>query len=317
MAATAIPHLGPTGRSVVLGTAHYGERFPVEPLLDGFVERGGRLIDVAVHYGNGAAEAAVGRWLNGAGCRDDVRFLAKGCHPPRDAPEHVAPEVERTRELLGVEQVDCFVLHRDDPALDVGAWGDALRAELEAGRVATVGVSNWSTSRTRELAAQLGDRLVLLSNHRSLAALVEAPWTGAVAFDAEADALPADGIVLLAWSSLAGGYFAGRRGDRRARPGLVALAGQRGPPRAGPLAGRGARRGAGDGGAGLAPGPPRAADGDRAADGRAARGGPRGRGPRAVAGRARLAAGRVASDGEERALHAPRRPRAPALSASA
>ena len=209
MAATAIPHLGPTGRSVVLGTAHYGKRFSVEPLLDGFVERGGRLIDVAVHYGNGAAEAAVGRWLNGAGCRDDVRFLAKGCHPPRDAPEHVAPEVERTRELLGVEQVDCFVLHRDDPALDVAAWGDALRAELEAGRVATVGVSNWSTSRTRELAAQLGDRLVLLSNHRSLAALVEAPWAGAVAFDAEADALPADGIVLLAWSSLAGGYFAG------------------------------------------------------------------------------------------------------------
>jgi aryl-alcohol dehydrogenase-like predicted oxidoreductase len=209
VAAAAIPHLGPTGRSVALGTAHYGGRFPVEPLLDGFVERGGRLIDVATHYGDGAAEAAVGRWLKGAGVRDDVRFLAKGCHPPRAAPEHVAPEVERTRELLGVEQVDCFVLHRDDPALDVGAWGDALRAELDAGNAATVGVSNWSTARTRELAAYLGDRLVLLSNHRSLAALVETPWKDAVAFDAEADALPADGIVLLAWSSLAGGYFAG------------------------------------------------------------------------------------------------------------
>jgi aryl-alcohol dehydrogenase-like predicted oxidoreductase len=209
VASASIPHLGPTGRSVALGTAHYGEGFAEEPLLDGFVERGGRLIDVAVHYGNGAAETAVGRWLKGAGCRDDVRFLAKGCHPPRAAPEHVAPEVERTRELLGVEQVDCFVLHRDDPALDVAAWGDALRAQLDAGSVATVGVSNWSTRRTRELAGHLGDRLVLLSNHRSLAQLVEAPWKDAVAFDTDADALPADGIVLLAWSSLAGGYFAG------------------------------------------------------------------------------------------------------------
>jgi aryl-alcohol dehydrogenase-like predicted oxidoreductase len=209
VAAAAIPHLGPTGRSVALGTAHYGEGFPVEPLLDGFVERGGRLIDVAVHYGNGAAEAAVGRWLQRAGCREDVRFLAKGCHPPRVAPEHVAPEVERTRERLGVEQVDCFVLHRDDPALDVAAWADALQAQLDAGSVATVGVSNWSTARTRQLATLLGDRLVLLSNHRSLAELVEAPWDNAVAFDADADGLPDEGIVLLAWSSLAGGYFAG------------------------------------------------------------------------------------------------------------
>jgi aryl-alcohol dehydrogenase-like predicted oxidoreductase len=205
----AIRHLGPTGRSVALGTAHFGTTFPVEPLLDRFVERGGRLIDVAVHYGGGAAEAAVGRWLAGAGCRDEVRFLAKGCHPPRVAPEHVAPEVERTRELLGVEQVDCFVLHRDDPALDVAAWGDALRAQLDAGTVATVGVSNWTTARTRELAAHLGDRLVLLSNHRSLAELVEEPWKDAVAFDAEADSLVDDGLVLLSWSSLAGGYFAG------------------------------------------------------------------------------------------------------------
>jgi aryl-alcohol dehydrogenase-like predicted oxidoreductase len=30
-----------------------------------------------------------------------------------------------------------------------------------------------------------------------------------VAFDADADALPGEGIVLLSWSSLAGGYFAG------------------------------------------------------------------------------------------------------------
>jgi aryl-alcohol dehydrogenase-like predicted oxidoreductase len=205
----AIRHLGPTGRSVALGTAHFGTTFPVEPLLDRFVERGGRLVDVAVHYGGGAAEAAVGRWLAGAGGRDEVRFLAKGCHPPRVAPEHVAPEVERTRELLAVEQVDCFVLHRDDPALDVAAWGDALRAQLEAGSVATVGVSNWTTARTRELAAYLGDRVVLLSNHRSLVELVEEPWKDAVAFDAEADTLANDGIVLLAWSSLAGGYFAG------------------------------------------------------------------------------------------------------------
>jgi aryl-alcohol dehydrogenase-like predicted oxidoreductase len=213
MASDSIRHLGATGRSVVLGTAAYGTGFDTDPLLDHFVERGGRLVDVAVHYSGGAAERAVGDWLRRSGARDSVVLLAKGCHPPRVSPDQVGPEVERSREQLGVEQLDCFVLHRDDTSLDVSEWGDALVAQIEAGTVSTVGVSNWTTPRTRALAAYLrdrgSDRLVLLSNHRSLVPLVQEPWPGAVEFDSEADALPAEGIVLQSWSSLAGGYFNG------------------------------------------------------------------------------------------------------------
>jgi aryl-alcohol dehydrogenase-like predicted oxidoreductase len=191
----------------------FGTSFPADALLDRYVERGGQLIDVAVHYAGGASEATVGDWLRRRGGRDGLRFLAKGCHPPLVAPEHVGPQVERTRELLGLEQVDCFVLHRDDEALGVDEWGDALLEQLLAGTVATVGVSNWSTARTLQLRDHLRergrDRLVLLSNHTSLAELQDEPWPGAVAFDADAFSLPEQGVVLLAWSSLASGYFVG------------------------------------------------------------------------------------------------------------
>src|SRR4051812_8805865 len=145
MASNSIRHLGDTGRSVVLGTAAYGTGFATDPLLDRFVERGGRLIDVAVHYSGGAAERAVGEWLRRSGARERVVLLAKGCHPPRVSPAQVGPEVERSREQLGVEVLDCFVLHRDDQSLDVSEWGDALLSQIEADTVATVGVSNWTT----------------------------------------------------------------------------------------------------------------------------------------------------------------------------
>src|SRR4051794_29415620 len=213
MAPPQIRHLGPSGLAVVHGTFLFGSGVPADALLDRFYERGGRLVDVALVYGEGEAERLVGDWLRRR-APAGVLLLAKGCHPPHVSPGAVAAEVERTREHLGVEVVDCFVLHRDDEAVGVDEWGDALLEQLAAGAVTTVGVSNWTTARTGQLATYLqgrgSDRLVLLSNHGSLAELVAEPWPGCVAFDADSATLADAGVTRLAWSSLAGGYFAGR-----------------------------------------------------------------------------------------------------------
>src|SRR4051794_134299 len=59
---TSIPHLGAVRSSVVLGSFAFGPGVEVAPVLDAYVERGGRVLDLALVYGEGAAERSVGRW---------------------------------------------------------------------------------------------------------------------------------------------------------------------------------------------------------------------------------------------------------------
>ena len=105
---------------------------PEPGLLDRFVARGGRALDVANVYRDGESARAVGRWLRGGA---DVAVYAKGCHPPHCAPALVRPEIDVARSLLGVDRLDVFLLHRDDPSLPVAAWADALQAQVAAGTI--------------------------------------------------------------------------------------------------------------------------------------------------------------------------------------
>jgi aryl-alcohol dehydrogenase-like predicted oxidoreductase len=181
-------------------------------LLDRYVDAGGRVLDVANVYQDGEASRTVGRWLAG-GARPAL--YAKGCHPPNCTPGEVPAEVERVRGLVGVDRLDVFLLHRDDPSFPVAAWADALLAEVDAGRIGAFGVSNWTLERTGELAAYV-DRagpgsLVAFSNHFSLAEMVAAPWPGCLAvMPGEIAELGELSLRMLAWSSVATGYFAGR-----------------------------------------------------------------------------------------------------------
>jgi aryl-alcohol dehydrogenase-like predicted oxidoreductase len=184
-------------------------------LLDRFYEAGGRAIDLANSYSDGASQRAVGRWLRARRRRDDVVLFAKGCHPPRTDPRLVPEEVEIALRSLGADRLDVFILHRDDLGLPVDAWAEPLAEQLRRGTVERVGVSNWTAERFRALRELLsgdqGDRLVVLSNHFSLAEMGEPPWPGCLAIDAVgARSLADSGITVLAWSSLAHGYLTDR-----------------------------------------------------------------------------------------------------------
>ncbi len=196
---------------IVLGGAELREDDASTGLLDLFVQRGGRSLDLGNVYADGESERAVGRWL-GRGDRD-VTLYVKGCHPPRCAPELVADEVDIARANLGIDALDVFILHRDDPKVPVDAWAESLVEEVEHGRIRAFGVSNWTLERFRELEAALGDdraELKVFSNHFSLGTMVTAPWPGCLAITKGELGELADGRTLvLAWASLAAGYFAG------------------------------------------------------------------------------------------------------------
>jgi aryl-alcohol dehydrogenase-like predicted oxidoreductase len=139
----------------------------------------------------------------------------RGCHPPLCRPGLVAEEVDAARALLGVDRIDVFVLHRDDTAYPVSAWADALLEQVDRGAIGGFGVSNWTVGRLRDLRRHLvsvgADGLRVFSNHFSLAEMVSAPWPGCPALSSdELREVGALHVQVLAWSSLATGFFAGR-----------------------------------------------------------------------------------------------------------
>jgi aryl-alcohol dehydrogenase-like predicted oxidoreductase len=205
-------------------------------LLDRFHAGGGRALDVANVYRDGESATAVGRWLTSRD-PEDVVVYAKGCHPPYCSPDLVAVEVERALGMLGLDRVDVFILHRDDPSLPVAAFAEPLLEQVRAQRIGGFGVSNWTVERLRSLADHLqqvgeADRLLAFSNHFSLAEMVAPPWPDCLALSkGELLGLADLDVTVLAWSSLARGFFAGNddpswdlpaNRERRSRAGELA-----------------------------------------------------------------------------------------------
>jgi aryl-alcohol dehydrogenase-like predicted oxidoreductase len=200
---------------IVLGTFALADNEAAPALLDRYHAGGGRALDLANVYLDGEAATAAGKWLRQRGLAGDMVLYAKGCHPPACHPDLVRQEVEYALRLTGLDYLDVFLLHRDSTEVPAAAWADALGEEVQAGRIGAFGVSNWRLGRTRELAAAAAGRgdhgLVAFSNHFSLAELVAEPWPDCIAVTKEElPELASLGLRMLAWSSLATGYFAGR-----------------------------------------------------------------------------------------------------------
>ena len=192
-------------------------------VLDAWVEAGGTVIDTAHVYEDGDAERVLGQWLRDRpGVRERLVLVTKGAHPDGDrarvTPADIADDLRESTERLG-GPVDLYLLHRDDPAVEVSSLVDALDAHRRAGEIGAFGVSNWTLPRIEEAnayAAAAGVAGICCNSpHLSLAVQNESPWRGCVsAVDAASRAWHTrTGLPLLAWSSQAGGYFAGSIGE--------------------------------------------------------------------------------------------------------
>ena len=193
------------GSRLVFGSADLRDDGITGPLLDQFYEAGGRSLDVANVYADGESARAVGAWLTSRGVRDDVVLYAKGCHPPYCSPALVAAEVDKALSDLGVNQLDIFMLHRDDADVAVEDFAEALVQQVENGKLAGFGVSNWTMPRFRALAGCLDgarDQLVAFSNHFSLGEMVTPTWPGCLAMTKhDLDELEGYGVQALAWAA--------------------------------------------------------------------------------------------------------------------
>lgn len=131
-------------------------------LLDRFVDAGGNFIDTANVYGRWApwftnlSEQRLGRWLQRG--RREVIIATKGCHydladaahTPRVTPAALRQDLEDSLRTLGVECIDLYWLHRDDPSRPVGEMLEACEAERRAGKLRWYGASNFGAARLRQ-----------------------------------------------------------------------------------------------------------------------------------------------------------------------
>jgi 1-deoxyxylulose-5-phosphate synthase len=218
-------HFAPLGRdlsSLVLGTmvlspADYDSGAAV---LDEYVRLGGNVIDTAAVYGDGDSERALGMWLERRSeLRDRLVIVTKGAHPAGSRKRVTAADIEsdlRTSvERLG-GPVDLYLLHRDDRSVPVGQIVEWLNGHRSAGLIRAFGTSNWTTERIDEAnafaAAHGMEGFCISSQHLSLATQNEEHWpdTRTAGDPAIHDWHVRTQTPLLAWSSLARGYFAGR-----------------------------------------------------------------------------------------------------------
>ncbi len=191
-------------------------------LFDRVFELGCTTFDTARHYGHGN-EATVGRWLRERGLRDRVVLIGKGAHhgPERRrvTPADIAADLERSLAELGLETIDLYLLHRDDPDVPVGPIVEALDGHRRAGKVRAYGGSNWTYGRIEEANAYARARgltpFVASSPGFSLAEQAEPPWPGCVSIAGPGGAAARawyqrEQMPLFTWSSLAGGFLSGR-----------------------------------------------------------------------------------------------------------
>lgn len=128
-------------------------------VLDAYAQAGGNFIDTADSYGHwtsagaGASERIIGRWMAARGNRDEI-VIATKVGSSRERPGlsegAIRAAIEGSLERLGVERVDLYYAHRDDPDTPLLQTLATFQSLIEAGKVRYVAASNYSAPRLRE-----------------------------------------------------------------------------------------------------------------------------------------------------------------------
>lgn len=238
--------LRPLGRSglatpsLVLGGNVFGwtacgkEAFRI---LDRFIDAGGTMIDTADVYSawvpghqGGESETLIGEWLRRRGSREGVLIASKVGMLHRHGggrlePWRIEKAAEASLERLGVETIDLYYAHQDDPETPMEDVIEAFDRLVKAGKVRALGASNFTAERlgrALSLARKMGlSRYDVLQNEYHLLE------RGKLEGDLQRLCL-AENIGVLPFYGLASGYLTGKyrseadydksiRGDRMAK----------------------------------------------------------------------------------------------------
>ncbi|MDN3355247.1 aldo/keto reductase [Actinomadura sp. DC4] len=119
-------------------------------VLDAYTRAGGDFIDTADLYAGTESERIIGRWLARRGRRDDIVIATKvGMAPGLKnlTAETIRSAADASLERLGVDHIDLYYAHRDDPNTPVEETLAAFDALVRAGKVRYIAASNFDAPR--------------------------------------------------------------------------------------------------------------------------------------------------------------------------
>jgi aryl-alcohol dehydrogenase-like predicted oxidoreductase len=194
----------------------------VDALVNRAIDGGINFIDTANVYSAGESETMLGKAL--AGKRHDVVLatkvrgrMGKGPNDVGLSRLHIMNAVEDSLKRLGTDYIDLYQIHRWDTLTSAEDTLRALDDLVRAGKVRYIGCSNlpaWYLMKTLAVSRELRlERFRCTQSFYSLAGR-----------DLERDTIPLikdQGLGLLVWSPLAGGFLSGKftrtGGDEAAR----------------------------------------------------------------------------------------------------
>jgi aryl-alcohol dehydrogenase (NADP+) len=229
-------HSGTVVSKLALGTMYFASETSEEDafsIMDGFVQAEGNLIDTADVYVGGLAEQVVGRWLAARprAITERIVLASKGRAGNNADPNglglsrrYLHRALDASLRRLGVETIDLYQLHASDMETPVEETLSFLDTAFRAGKIHYLGLSNftgWQLQLMVSTAKAMGiPAPVTLQQQYSLLSR-ESEW----------EVIPAaiyNGLGLLPWSPLAGGFLAGKY-QRGGRPSAGTRAGSEKP----------------------------------------------------------------------------------------
>lgn len=193
----------------------------VEAKIEACLELGITTLDQADIYGDYGAEEVLGRCFSESpSLRDRVEIVTKcGIVAPagrysdvrlkhyNTSKDHIVASVEHSLQLMNIDAIDLLLIHRPDPFMDAEDAAEGLEAVIAAGKVKSVGVSNFKPHDWNLLQSSMSTPLV--TNQIEVSVCATGAFTNGDLAHLQAKKLPT-----MAWSPLGGGsLFDGSRPD--------------------------------------------------------------------------------------------------------
>lgn len=220
--------LGNTGvlvSELCLGTMTFGgkgiwksigqlEQDEVNDLVKTAVNNGINFIDTANVYGEGSSEILTGSALKSLGIDRQQIFIATkvrgrvgpGANQTGLSRLHIIDSVDDSLQRLGISHIDLLYIHGVDPVTPLEETMRGLEDVVRSGKVRYLGISNhpaWKVMKANSIAGKMGwTKFVALQNYYTIAGR-----------DIEREIVPmalSEGLALMPWSPLAGGFLSGK-----------------------------------------------------------------------------------------------------------
>ncbi|GGI07073.1 aldo/keto reductase [Egicoccus halophilus] len=203
---------------LALGTMTFGQETDetgAHEQLDRYADAGGNLIDTADVYSGTVSEEIIGRWLadRPARVRDAMVIASKGRFPTGEdvndlglSARHLGRALDASLHRLGVDTIDLYQVHSFDPLTPIEETFRFLDDAVRAGKIRYVGLSNYTGWQLQKVVDRCEFRgwsvpVTLQPQYNLLVREIE--W----------EIVPAcedNGLGLLPWSPLGGGWLTGK-----------------------------------------------------------------------------------------------------------